>query len=147
MCLVFLVLAGNSFWCFVHMVLIVQYSCAVVSVFGSGGKSISVLHILMYLEYNTIVVLCQFFGPGGKQLLSLRTYLVYNTVVRLCQFFWLWREIVLKMRTRFYKKILLGGLLYNDPIADVCIYKTKHYSFTLYLSILYISLVPHRFTR
>ncbi len=36
--LVFLVLAGNSFWSFVHMVLIVQYSCAVVSVFGSGGK-------------------------------------------------------------------------------------------------------------
>jgi hypothetical protein len=36
------------------------------------------------------------------------TYLVYYTVVRLCQFFWLWREIVLKMRTRFYKKILLG---------------------------------------
>jgi hypothetical protein len=33
-----LVLAGNNFWCFVHMVLIVQYSCAVVSVFGSGGK-------------------------------------------------------------------------------------------------------------
>ncbi len=38
LCLVFLVPAGNSFWCFVHMVLIVHYSCAVVSVFGSGGK-------------------------------------------------------------------------------------------------------------
>ncbi len=25
-----------------------------------------------------------------------------------CVVFWLWREIVLKMRTRFYKKILLG---------------------------------------
>ena len=58
LCLVFLVLAGNSFWCFVHMVLIVQYNCAVVSVFGSGGKLVLVLHILMYLEYNTIVVLC-----------------------------------------------------------------------------------------
>ncbi len=44
LCLVFLVLAGNSFWCFVHMVLILQYSCAVVSVFGSGGKSVLVLH-------------------------------------------------------------------------------------------------------
>ncbi len=33
--------------------------------------------------------------------------------------FWLWREMVLKMRTHFYKKILLG---YYDPIADVCIY-------------------------
>ncbi len=34
----------------------------------------------------------------------------------------------------------LIGLLFYDPIADVCIYKTKH-SFTLYLSILYIFLV------
>ncbi len=65
LCLVFLVLVGNSFWCSVHMVLIVQYSCAVVSVFGSGGKLVLVLQ-LMYLEYNTIVVLCWFFGPGGK---------------------------------------------------------------------------------
>ena len=44
----------------------------------------------------------------------------------------------------FLQKNLIG-LLYYDPIADVCIYKTKH-SFTLYLSILYISLVPHRST-
>ncbi len=34
--LVFLVLAGNSFWC--TFILSVQYSCAVVSVFGSGKK-------------------------------------------------------------------------------------------------------------
>ncbi len=58
LCLVFLVLVGNSFWGFIHMVLIVQYSCAVVSVFGSGRKLVLVLHLLMYLEYNTIVVLC-----------------------------------------------------------------------------------------
>ncbi len=44
----------------------------------------------------------------------------------------------------FLQKNLIG-LLYYDPIADVCIYKTKH-SFTLYLSILDISLVPRRFT-
>jgi hypothetical protein len=43
--LVFLVLAGNSFGCFVHMVLIVQYSCVVVSVFGSGGKYTLLLYI------------------------------------------------------------------------------------------------------
>ncbi len=42
-------------------------SCAVVSVFGSGGKSVLV-YILKYLEYHTVVVLCQFF--------------------------WFWREIV-----------------------------------------------------
>jgi hypothetical protein len=86
LCLVFLVLAGNSFWCFVHMVLIVQYSCAVVSVFGSGGKFVLVLHTyVLRVQYNCDVVLV--FGPGGKQLLTLRTYLVYNTVVGLCQFF------------------------------------------------------------
>ncbi len=34
---------------------------------------------------------------------------------------WLWWEIVLKMRTHFYKKILLGGLLFYDLLADVCI--------------------------
>ncbi len=57
LCLGFLVLAGISFWCFVRMVLIVQYSCAVLSVFGSGAQLVLVLHT-MYLDYNTIVVLC-----------------------------------------------------------------------------------------
>ncbi len=32
-------------------------SCAVVSVFGSGGNRFR-SYILMYLEYNTVVVLC-----------------------------------------------------------------------------------------
>ncbi len=41
----------------------------------------------------------------------------------------------------FLQKNLIG-LHYYDLIADVCIHKTKH-SFTLYLSILYISLVPN----
>ncbi len=65
LCLVFLVLTGNSFWFFVHMVLIVQYSCAVVSVFCSGGKSVLVLHnYVLRVQYNCGVVLI--FGPGGK---------------------------------------------------------------------------------
>jgi hypothetical protein len=36
------------------------FSCAVVSVFGSGGKLVLVIFtfVLMYLEYNTVVVLC-----------------------------------------------------------------------------------------
>ncbi len=68
LCLVFLVPAGNSFWCFVHMVLIVQYSCTVVSVFGSGGKLVLVLHTVvgrldMYrtkvLLYHTMVLLAR----------------------------------------------------------------------------------------
>ncbi len=56
--LVFLVLSGISFWCFVHMVFIVQYSCAVVSVFGSGGKEDLVLHTyVLRVQYNCGVVL------------------------------------------------------------------------------------------
>jgi hypothetical protein len=58
LCLFFLVLVGNSFWCFIHMVLIVQYSCAVVSVFGSDGKSVLVLHTyVLRVQYNYGVVL------------------------------------------------------------------------------------------
>ncbi len=84
--------------------------------------------------------------------------------------FWSWREIVIDFtyvfsvqyscgvgcvsvfvvaenssqnENTFLQKNLIG-LLYYDPIADVCMYMTKH-SFTLYLSILYISLLPHRF--
>jgi hypothetical protein len=139
LCLVFLVLAGNSFWCFIHMLLIVQYSCAVVSVFSSGEKSVLVLHTyVLRVQYNCGVVLV----------------------------FWSWREIVIDFmhvllfsgvsflvvagnssqnENTFLQKNLIG-LLYYDPIADVCIYKAKH-SFTLYLSILDISLVPYRFAR
>jgi hypothetical protein len=143
--LVFLLLAENSFWCFVHMVLIVQYSCAVVSVFASGRKSVLVL--------NTYVVRVQ-----------------HNYGVMLV--FWSWREIVIDFtyvfsvqyscgvgcvsflvmagnnsqnENTFLQKNLIGLLNY-DPIADVCMYMTKH-SFTLYLSILDISLVLDRFAR
>ena len=35
------------------------------------------------------------------------------------------------MRTCFYKKILLGGLLYYDPLANVCIL----YNLTLFYSV------------
>jgi hypothetical protein len=97
-------------------VLRVQYKCGVVLVFWSWRVIVIDVTYVLSVQYSCAVV----------------------------SVFWLWREIVLKMRTRFYKKILLGELLYYDPIADVCIYKTKH-SFTLYYSILYISLVPHRF--
>ncbi len=32
--------------------------CAVVSVFGFGGKWVLVAHTTMYLEYHTVVVFC-----------------------------------------------------------------------------------------
>jgi hypothetical protein len=105
--LVFLVLAGNSFWCFVHMVLIVQCSCAVVSVFGCGRKLVLVLHTyVLRVQYNCGVVLV---------FLSWREIVIDFTYIFSEQYscgvvsvFWLWQEIVLKMRTHFYKKILLG---------------------------------------
>ncbi len=69
-------------------------SCAVVSVFGSGGKQVLVVYTTMYLEYHTVVVLCQFFWFwrvivfGVTYVLSVQSsYSVYNTVVQLCQFF------------------------------------------------------------
>jgi len=107
LCLVFLVLAGNSFWCFVHMVLIVQYSCAVVSVFGSGGKSVLVLHTyVLRVQYNCGVVLV--FWSWREIVIDFTYVFSVQYSCGVVSVFWLWREIVLKMRTRFYKKILLG---------------------------------------
>jgi hypothetical protein len=112
LCLVFLVLAGNSYRCFIHMVLIIQYSCAVVSVFGSGGK----YTLLLYIP---LLALTDRINEGESNTLAAReleevffqlcccvsfwfwreigfgfTHLEYNTVAVLCQFFWFWREIV-----------------------------------------------------
>ncbi len=43
------------------------FSCAVVSVFGSGGKMFwFYILLLMYLEYNTVVVLCCFLVLAGN---------------------------------------------------------------------------------
>ncbi len=107
LCLVFLVLAGNSFWCFVHMELIVQYSCAVVLVFGSGRKLVLVLHThLLRVQYNCGVVLV--FWSWQETVIDFMYVFSVQYSCGVVSVFWLWREIVLKMRTRFYKKILLG---------------------------------------
>jgi hypothetical protein len=74
-------------------VLRVQYSCGVVLVFWVWREIVFGVTYVLSVQYSCAVV----------------------------SVFWLWWEIVLKMRTRFYKKILLDGLLYYDPIADVCI--------------------------
>ncbi len=114
----FLVLAGKRFW----------------------------FYIFMYLEYNTYNCGVVFVFWFWWEIVIDVTYVlsVQYTVVRLCQFL----VVVVNSsqnENTFLPKILIG-LLYYDLIADVCIYKTKH-SFTLYLSILYIFLVPHRFAR
>ncbi len=102
LCLVFLALAGNSFWCFVHMVLIVHYSCAVVSVFGSGGKSVLVLHTyVLRVQYNCGVVLV--FWSWWEIVIDSTYVFSVQYSCGVVSVFWLWRGIVLKMRTRFYK--------------------------------------------
>jgi hypothetical protein len=70
-------------------------SCAVVSVFCSGGKQVLVLHATYVLRvpYSCGVVLF-FFGYGRKKFLVLCTYLVYNTVVRLCKFFCCGKKLI-----------------------------------------------------
>jgi hypothetical protein len=74
-------------------VLRVQYSCGVVLVVSFWQEIVFGVTYVLSVQYSCAVV----------------------------SVFWLWHKKVLKMRTHFYKKILLGGLLYYDPLADVCI--------------------------
>ncbi len=115
--LVFLVMAGNSFWCFVHMVLIVHYSCAAVSIFGSSGKQIFVLHTyVLRVQYNCGVVLI--FWSWQEIDIDVTYVLSVQYSCAVVSVFWLWRVIALKMRTRFYKKILLGYfIIIQQPIC------------------------------
>ncbi len=83
-------------------------NCAVVSVFGSGGKLVLVLHTyVLRVQYSCGVVLVFWFW---REIVFGVTYIIlsvqYSCAV--VSVFWLWLEIVLKMRTLFYKKILLG---------------------------------------
>jgi hypothetical protein len=64
-------------------VLRVQYNCGVVLVFWSLREIIIDFTYIFSVQYSSGVV----------------------------SVFWLWREIVPKMRTRFYKKILLGYII------------------------------------
>ncbi len=73
-------------------VLRVQYSCGVVLVFWFWREVVFGVMYVLSVQYSCAVV----------------------------SVFWLWQEIVLKMRSHFYKKKIIG-LLYYDPLADVCI--------------------------
>jgi hypothetical protein len=79
-----LVLLGNRFWFYLLCTYVfrVQYSCDVVSVFRFLREIVFGVLYVLNVQYRCAVV----------------------------SVFSLWREIVLKMRTRFYKKILLGWL-------------------------------------
>jgi hypothetical protein len=75
----YLVLAGNRFWFYILMYLeYIQLWCCV-SFLVLAGNSFGVTYVLS-VQYSCAIV----------------------------SVFWLWREIDLKMITRFYKKILLG---------------------------------------
>ncbi len=83
------------------------------TVFGSGGKYVLVLHTTTYVirdQYSCGVVLVFWFWQeivfGVMYVLSVQ----YSCAV--VSVFWLWREKVLKMRTLFYKKILLVGYFF-----------------------------------
>jgi hypothetical protein len=78
-----------------------------VSVFGSGGNKVLVLHTyVLRVQYSCGVVFVFWFWWeivfGVTYVLSVQ----YRCAV--VSVYWLWQEIDLKMRTRFYKKILLG---------------------------------------
>ncbi len=78
-----------------------------VSFFGSGGKYVLVFYTyVLRVQYSCGVVLVFWFWReivfGVLYVLSVQ----YSCAV--VSVFWLWREIDLKMRTPFYKKILLG---------------------------------------
>jgi hypothetical protein len=78
----FLVLAGNWFWFYILMYLEYYntYNCGVVLVFWFWREIVLNVTYVFSVQYSCAVV----------------------------SVFWLWRELVLKMRTRFYKKNLLG---------------------------------------
>ncbi len=82
-------------------------SCGFVSVFGSGGKLVLVLYTyVLRVQYSYGVVLVFLIW---REIVFGVTYVLsrqYSCAV--VSVFWLWWEIDLKLRTHFYKKILLG---------------------------------------
>jgi hypothetical protein len=74
-------------------VLRVQYSCGVVLVFWYWREVVFGVTYVLSVQYSCAVV----------------------------SVFWLWRDLDLKMRTRFYKKNLIG-LLYYDPLESMCVF-------------------------
>ncbi len=68
-----------------------KYSCSVVLVFWFWWEIVFGVTYVLSVEYSCAVV----------------------------SVFWLWQEIDLKMRTLLQKNLI--GLLYYDPLANVCI--------------------------
>ncbi len=75
-----LVLVGNRFWFYILMYLEYKHICGVVLVFWFWREIVVGVTYVLSVQYSCAVV----------------------------SVFWLWQEIDLKMRTRFYKIVLLG---------------------------------------
>ncbi len=90
-------------------------SCAVVSVFGSGGKYRFWFYLLctyvLRVQYSCGVVLV--FWVWREIVLGVTYVLSVQCSCAVVSVLWLWWEIVLKIRIRFYKKILLGYFLWS----------------------------------
>ncbi len=82
-------------------------SCGFVSVFGSGRKYVLVLHTYVLRVQHSFGVVLVFWL--WQEIFFCVTYVLSVQIhCAVVSVFWLWWEIDLKMRTRFYKKILLG---------------------------------------
>ncbi len=82
-------------------------SCAVVSVFCSGGKHVLVLYTtyVLRVSYHTVVVLCQFFWFWREIVFGFTCVLSVQYSCAVVLVFWLWREIVSsvwRVRNHYY---------------------------------------------
>ncbi len=80
------------------------------SVFGSGGKWVSVLQTyVLRVQYSCGGVLVFWFW--GEIVVGVTYILRVQYSCAVVSVVWLWLKIVLKMRTRFYQKFSLGYLI------------------------------------
>ncbi len=86
-------------------VLRVQYCCGVVSVFWFWREIVFGVTYVLSVQYSCAVV----------------------------SVFWLWREIILKMRTPFYKKILLGYFIVIRYLLGFFILEKQLFSQDMFL--------------
>ncbi len=100
--------------------------------------------MLVFWFWQVIVV-------GVTYVLSVQYTCAVVSVFLLWHEMLLWQEILLKMRTPFdflravsTKKILVGYFIMIQLL--MCVFCKSQHSFTLYLFILYLSLVLHRST-
>jgi hypothetical protein len=103
----FLVLAGNRFWFYILLMYLEynSYSCGVVLVFWFWREIVFGVPYVLSVQYSCVVV----------------------------SVFWLWREIILKMRTPFYKKILLGYFIAIRYLLGFFIFEKQLFSQDMFL--------------